>query len=277
MFRYEHVTDESLLAEFGKNVSSNLKTSLTESETRDFRLRLSAIGKPSRQIHYQATDAPRELLQSQVFFKFQYGHVLEEMVLYLAKEAGHEVLDEQAETVFEGIKGHIDAVIDGVLVDVKSASPFGFVKFKNGTIRENDSFNYIPQLASYYQSRGHKNGAAFLAINKVSGEICVCPFSHEEMMAVDVSSHVLRQKRVVDNLQKVPTRCFDDKPDGASGNRALGTECGYCAFKHHCWRDANGGKGLRTFLYSNKPKYLTEVKRLPKVLEASAPQLHTNK
>lgn len=278
LFQYGHISTPELLSAYGGRVAEILSSSLEDSLTpREFKLRLSAIGRPSRQIYYESVDAPHEPFSPEVFFKFQYGHLLEEMFLFLAKEAGHDVQNEQGEITAEGIKGHCDAVIDGVLCDVKSASPYGYVKFKNGTIRENDGFNYIPQLAAYYQGGGYTKGAAFIAINKVSGQICVCKFTHEEMIAVDVKGHAARQKRVVSRPEKTPERCFEDVPMGASGNRKLPITCSYCRFKYHCWRDSNGGQGLKTYIYSNGPTYLTTVKREPKVFDVEAPKLVTNK
>lgn len=254
-------------------VAGNLSQQLEDQKNeRVPRLRLSAIGKPSRQLFYELNKAPKESLSPTVLFKFQYGHILEELFLYLAKEAGHDVQEEQKTVTIGGIEGHIDAYIDGVLVDVKSASPFGFLKFKNGTIRDNDSFNYIPQLASYSQAEGNPDGA-FIAINKVSGELALCKFSKEELQAVDIRGHIKRQKDV-SSATKVPQRCFEAVPEGKSGNMALSTPCGYCPFKLHCWRDANNGEGLRAFSYSNGPKFLTKVSKLPRVfeLEVSIPK-----
>ena len=86
-----------------------------------------------------------------------------------------------------GIRGHRDAVIDGMTVDVKSCSPFAFKKFRDGELRDNDPFGYISQLSSYvYAAKDDplvtdKNRGAFLAIDKVNGEICldVYDFSNE--------------------------------------------------------------------------------------------------
>ena len=60
---------------------------------------------------------------------------------------------------------------------------------------------------------------------------------------------------------------YNPKPLGKSGNMTLCTECKYCSHKLHCWTDANGGKGLRAFMYANGPVFLTDVKNLPKVPE----------
>ena len=43
--------------------------------------------------------------------------------------------------------------------------------------------------------------------------------------------------------------------------------CSYCQFKHSCWKEANEGRGLRTFLYSTGPKHFTHVEKEPRVAE----------
>ena len=59
-----------------------------------------------------------------------YGDIIETLVLWLARQAGHEVKWEQKEVSIDGVTGHIDAVIDGVLADLKSCSPFSYKKFR---------------------------------------------------------------------------------------------------------------------------------------------------
>ena len=109
------------------------------------RLRLSAVGRTDRKLWYEINDPIPRKETPQLRMRFFYGHILEALLLYLATEAGHKVEHKQAEVVVEGIKGHIDAVIDGVLVDVKSASDYGFKKFKDGQLVNDDPFGYIAQ------------------------------------------------------------------------------------------------------------------------------------
>ena len=40
------------------------------------------------------------------YVKFMYGHLIEEMLLFLTKLSGHEVTDEQKQCEVAGIKGH---------------------------------------------------------------------------------------------------------------------------------------------------------------------------
>jgi hypothetical protein len=49
----------------------------------------------------------------------------------------------------------------------------------------------------------------------------------------------------------------EDWAEGQSGNRKLSTNCSYCDYKKECW------PGLRTFIYSKGPVYLTKVEREP--------------
>jgi hypothetical protein len=65
----------------------------------------------------------------------------------------------------------------------------------------------------------------------------------------------------------VPPKCYDDVPDGKSGNMCLPTGCVFCEHKFTCWSDSNNGHGLRTFLYKNGKKHLTQVYRTPNVEE----------
>jgi len=81
--------------------------------------------------------------------KYGYGHIIEALVITLAKAAGHEVTGEQDAIVFDGSKVIVTVFIDGNLVDVKSASSFGFKKFKDKSIATDDPFGYLDQLDGY--------------------------------------------------------------------------------------------------------------------------------
>lgn len=231
-------------------------------------LRVSNIGVPcERQLWYKVnTPDNGEALTATTLFKFFYGDIIELVVLGLAKEAGHSVTGEQEQVEILGIKGHRDAVIDGVTVDVKSASTMSFKKFNSGLQSRDDSFGYLSQLKAYvYAGRNdpkvvYKNKGAFLVVDKQHGNICldVHTFTDDELDMVPYE--ISKKKEVVANAL-VPKRGFKDEEDGKSGNRKLGTNCSYCEFKHQCYPN------LRTFLYSSGPRFLTKVARVPDVHE----------
>jgi hypothetical protein len=255
--------------EFGKEIAGLIKSRLEERQkpAREFTLRMSNIGKGARQLWYDKRFGKEEDLPPATIFKFIYGDLIESLLLFLARVSGHSVTARQAEVNVGEIKGHIDADIDGVTVDAKSASTHAFRKFADGTLADNDAFGYIEQLAGYCE--GRETDGAFLAADKQNGHIAYLPFTREQLQAtVNVKERIEYIKEAVESAVE-PERCYPDEEEGASGNRKLGVNCSYCSHKARCWADANNGMGLRTFLYSTGPKFLTKVAREPNVKEVT--------
>lgn len=225
---------------------------------------MSNVGKGARQLWYDRKYGREEKLEGHTLLKFIVGDITEQVLLFLAEQSGHVVTAHQDEVCLGGIKGHIDADIDGVTVDVKSASPYAFLKFDKGTLPENDSFAYMEQIAGYSKARG--TDGAFLAMDKVSGHLAYLAFTEDELDVYKIEDRIEYIKRAVEQ-ETPPERCYEDEPMGASGNRKLSVNCSYCDHKVRCWADANNGIGLRTFLYAGGPVFLTEVKSEPKVYE----------
>ena len=231
-------------------------------------LRMSNLGKGDKQIWYEVkSQVKTDSLPADTKMKFLFGDVWESIMLFLAKEAGHEVTHEQEEVEINGVLGHTDAVIDGTLVDVKTASKFAFKKFKDGTLQENDAFGYYDQLAGYSTALGGLDGA-WLAVEKEQGHMTLLKAPKEELQALDIANRIDHLKAVVSS-DEPPERCYSDEEFGKSGNRVLNVNCSYCPFKFHCWQDANNGVGLRTFLYSKGPTHFTEVQKEPDVHEVT--------
>ena len=246
-----------------ENIREQLTASIMGNDRDATRLRMSNVGYPDRKIWYQCNNTQQEELQDNDPIKFLYGHIIEELVFCFAKLAGHKVTDQQKETKLEGIKGHIDGRIDGVLVDVKSASPISYRKFKDRTLYSDDPFGYIDQLSSYATALKAKE-AGFLVMNKISGELCWMGL--DELEIADTSYRIKYLKGMVKEATP-PAKCYPDVPEGKSGNYKLNTNCFYCSYKKECWADANNGHGLRTFMYKKGPVHLTRVSRVPDVPE----------
>ncbi len=265
-----HEPCEENLDEFAENIKQVLRTRLASREDVRNPLRFSSLGKPDRQLWYDAhPDGDEEEMSAKTFFLFLYGDVVEQLVLFLAKEAGHKVEREQEEVEIDGVLGHIDACIDDVVVDVKSASPFGFEKFKKNDVIGDDPFGYVAQLSGYSDVLNPGEAAAWVAFNKVNGDLCVSPLSSSVIKDHKPGPRIAHLKEVLD-LPEPPARCYSDEEDGKSGNRKLGTACSYCKSKHRCW------EGLRVFAYSGKPRFLTKVVREPDVLELKSKALINN-
>lgn len=228
-------------------------------------LRMSNIGKScERQLWYEINEtAEAEAFRPENYMKFMYGHLIEELVLFLAELAGHEVTGRQDTQEIEGIKGHRDAVIDGVLVDVKSASSYSFKKFKEGKLAEDDPFGYISQIQAYLFAGQEdplvkdKERAAFLVVDKTLGHITLDVHAKDER---DWPKYFNDKKEAIGKEQP-PEKGFSPVPFGQSGNMKLPNICGYCPFKKLCWPE------VRTFAYSYGPVHLVEINNEPRVPE----------
>lgn len=233
-------------------------------------LYMSEIGKPCvRQLWYSVYHPEyAEQLQPNTQYKFLYGDFLEELTLFLAKIAGHEVTREQELVTWTHsgwtVRGKKDAHIDGVLVDVKSASSFSFKKFGEGMNDENDSFGYRMQLQGY-DTAGPSTRMGWVVIDKQNGTLAWS--EHKPDAHVMMGAKMDQIVRALDHTAVPPKRKFELVPEGKSGNEKLGINCSYCAFKKECWKDSNAGYGLRAFSYAGRPVFLGTVVREPKVPE----------
>lgn len=227
-------------------------------------LRLSNIGSPCERKLWYGINTPElgEPLRPEAKIKFLFGDILELLLLFLAREAGHTVEGEQDALDVHGVVGHRDCIIDGRVVDCKSASSYSFKKFAENGLRDNDPFGYIGQLSSYYTASvddprvTDKESGSFLVIDKTLGKICLDTYK-----LAPVTEEYVQGKKDVVAKNMPPKRGFSDEAEGKSGNRKLGVNCSYCEFAKVCWPRA------RKFAYSYGPVTLTWVEREPKVPE----------
>lgn len=278
----DHDPNPDLAAEYAMRVGGEFaKSTLRRDKPREKgRLWASDLGKPCMRQHWYNFNMPEvaEPLLGHTRFKFLYGNILEEACLYMAEEAGHEVRDQQAAVKTEierdnglvwEVSGRIDGVVDNVLIDVKSTSSFGYKRYIGGIDQSNDSFGYLWQLG-YYKHFGtfqcDPSQQGFLWIDKGNGHIgyTACDVPSKEAIidrAIRIADAVEQESEV--NVD----RGYSPEPYGKSGNECLPMSCSYCPYKKECWKDSNGGQGLRTFAYNHKPIHFTNISREPKVPE----------
>ena len=259
---------DKIVDDFGKNMKKILKNNITEHEFDRRKLRMSNIGKQDRQLWYSYNGYEGEKLMPHTRIKFLYGHLIEEMILALAKLAGHQVTDEQKRAEVEGIKGSMDCKIDGIVTDVKSSSPYGFKKFKDGSLLNDDPFGYVDQIKGYAYSEGDTE-VGWLVMDKTNGHLTYLKYDMADesqwywtkLNLMSIDDRIRHIKKTVKS-KTAPKRCYSLVPDGKSGNMKLGVGCRYCAYKHECW-----GDNLRTFIYANGPRFLVETVNVPNVIE----------
>lgn len=260
----------------------NLSRVITEklSRYRSPSLSMSCIGHAPRKLnlslHHPVKVSGKDRL------KFLYGDIIETLVLWLAKQAGHEVKWEQKEVSIDGVTGHIDAVIDGVLTDLKSCSPFSYKKFSQGTLPDNDPFGYLAQISGYrtcLSGQMHKSSSTraksktasdpvqmrcgFLAVDKVSGDMCFYE-PDPDMDLPDVRAVIDRAKKAAKAKPMDLSPCEAPVKADKAGNMKLTMGCKLCSYRDKCWPK------LRVFQYSTGPEYFTKVVKAPRVPEVTA-------
>ncbi len=278
------VPDTTLAAAYAMRIGGELaKSTLPRNRPREKgKLWASDLGKTClRQAYYNFNGQQyAEPLTGQTKFKFLYGNLLEEAVLYLAEEAGHKV--QECQTRVEHtintdwkISGKIDGLIDNTLMDVKSTSSFGFKRYKDGINASNDSFGYRFQLGYYKHFNDIQptpnEGVGFVWIDKQNGHIKYTPCNVPTEGALNNKAKAIIM--AIGQAEDDVLRGYTTEPYGKSGNQKLRVGCSYCPFKQRCYRDSNKGKGLRAFLYNQGPIWFTDVAREPKVQEISSGQI----
>jgi hypothetical protein len=254
---------EELLAQFSTEISNRLRVQYNEEHSGG--LRLSQMGPkcPCQLWHSYHHPELAEPMPPWAEFKFSFGHIIEAMAITLAKASGHEVTGEQDELNVDGIKGHRDCVIDGCLVDVKSTTSFGFKKFQDGSLAQDDAFGYLDQLDGYLVGSANdplvkvKDRAYLLAVDKQLGHMCL----YEHHLREENIRRRIRDYRQIVEEPVAPGCTCGVIADGKSGNLRLDVKASYNPYKFCC------KPNLRTFLYASGPVYLTKVVRVPDVTE----------
>ncbi|PHS02816.1 MAG: hypothetical protein COA78_20460 [Blastopirellula sp.] len=271
--------DETITKFLADGISEVAGQRFSEPQAPRTKLSLSQLGSPcQRKIWYNINKPElKSELSAESLGTFFYGDLLEVLAISIVMAAGHKVEGMQDRLDVYGIKGHRDVVIDGVTVDVKSASKFSFEKFQKHQLRgytkydrsgnktwvearDVDAFGYISQLGSYVSGGKddpivtEKNKGAFLVIQKDRFKICLDTYDFTDEIKYK-EQEVQQVVRMVEG--PIPMRGEDEVEDGKSGNMKLGVACSYCDFRSSCWPD------VRTFIYSTGPRFLTKVVRQP--------------
>lgn len=259
--------DAAMTKYLGESISQVAHQRFSEVQAPRSYLSLSSIGTPcKRKLWYKINESHKaEPLNAESLGTFFYGDLLEALVIALARAAGHDVKGEQDTLNVHGIKGHRDCVIDGITIDVKSASKYSFQKFNDHKLREDDPFGYISQLSSYvYAGQDdplvtNKTEGAFLVVQKDRFKLCLDRYDFTEELKN-------KEKEIEDTKVMVKGPIPEDRispvpQSKTSPNEMLDIQCNYCEFRKHCWPEA------RTFIYSTGLTHLTKVVKEPNVSE----------
>jgi len=260
--------DRTITEYLSRNIANVAHDRFKEPQKPRGYLSLSSVGSPCKRKTWYRINKTEEAapLKPQLLGLFFYGDLLETLILALARAAGHDVQGEQDRLSVHGIKGHRDAVIDGMTIDVKSASRYGMQKFKNHVLRDDDPYGYISQLSSYvYAGKDDplvtdKKRGAFLVVQKDSFELVLDTYDFTDELKTK-EQEVKKVKEVVSG--ELPEERIAPIPQSdTSENTKLTFACSGCEYRKICWPEA------RVFQYSGgRKEYLIDVVKKPKVPE----------
>ena len=246
---YAEVSEEAA-DQLARDLKEVIVSKLTRYRTPS--LSMSSIGKPPRRLFMDLHHATKP--NGQARLKFLYGDIIETLVLWLCKQAGHSVTDQQKSVEYDGVTGSIDAIIDGELCDVKSCSSQSFKKFSQGLLPTQDSFGYLPQISGY-KTCLKMDTAFFLAVDKVTGELATYyPDPEFDLPKLDRVIEVA--KKASSEMPKEP--CARPKKFGKSGNEVVASCCKYCPHLFKCFPQA------KEYKYSTGSEYFTKIVKEPR-------------
>ncbi len=242
---------DALIEEFGERCKDAIRKCLLAKRSEEpFRLRMSNIGKPLRQILLEKIYGRPEM-DAQMRLKMTYGYMWESFLVFLLKASGLKLdlnqkvelkikYDEGKET---NIYGEQDFKIDGEIYDVKSASPWSFDnKFTTfESMEADDPFGYCGQAFGYSLADKSIFGG-WIVVDKSDGRIKVVEVPKEHYRDI--------AKKYLDDFKSKCRQVFSDTPElppctgivketfnkHETGNEYLTKSCEFCSHKYSCWK-----------------------------------------
>lgn len=229
-----------------EGVASDIKEAMirqfgSKNDRKDFKLRMSNIGKPSCQLWFEKNHPEKALPKGNNFLMtMMIGDIVEAVFKALLKEANIQYEDSKEVTLplknGINVKGTYDLVLDGCVDDIKSASDWSYRnKFESfESLANGDSFGYVGQLVGYAKASG-KNIGGWWVVNKSNGQFKYVPAGNADTTKVlgDIEKTVDKANaKELERCFKPEEETFRGKP---TGNLILNKNCNFCDFRYTCW------------------------------------------
>jgi len=240
----ERQMSEETIKQITSDIEAALRRQFCERKdsTGGFTLRASNVGRPVCQLWYQKNKPDKaEPLTTTFVVRMMFGDMVEALFKGLLTESGvsYEGHDRVKTKIgSEEISGEYDLIVNGVVDDIKSTSPWSYNnKFTDGkNLEKDDPFGYIGQLAVYSKGANVPAGGWWV-VNQASGQFKYVAYES------DVDEVISKLKHTVDTLNRNEfVRCFEPEPETfrgrATGNYTLSRHCSFCSFRRDCWNGA---------------------------------------
>ena len=235
----------TIINEFGEACKDALKKHFTEERDKNFKPRMSSIGRPLCQLQMEKSGAESDTPSYNSKMRFIFGDLVEALAVAILKSSGIKIDNYQKKVSHDfgkdKINGTYDVKIMDKIWDIKSASPYSFKhKFSEGfdAILKDDTFGYASQGYLYAKAEGVDFGG-WIAIDKSSGEWAVVETPiNDEKHSKDLLDKAERNVKALNNNEPFK-REYEDIEETfngkLTGNRVLGKECSFCSYKKACW------------------------------------------
>lgn len=223
--------EDDVIEELAKIVDDAISVKADKEASRNY-LGASILGEECARKLWYTYHTPRRILDPRVNRIFQLGHILEDYMVKLLRDAGLKVFceDENGDQFgfTEGkIAGHIDSVLLGVpwndepfLAEFKTANSKRFKQFKDKGC-EATEIKYFVQCQIYMHKMSLEH-CLFMVINKDTQEL------YYEYIALDqevAERYLLRGHEIVES-QLPPNRKY---------NKKTFYKCKFCDYSETCW------------------------------------------
>ena len=238
--------DDAWIEEAGEEFKAALRKQLTPQD-RNFRLRMSNIGKPLCQLQHAAMGSEKKRKPYSFKIQMMIGDAVESITNVMLKIAGANITGgkNQVEMTLgeTTVKGEDDIEIDHKIYDVKSCSPWAFDnKWSQGYhgLKENDDFGYVGQLTGYAQAQGKELGG-WIVVNKSDGRVAVveADVSDEEksmnLFMMQFNADQIKKGTPLNRQYEPIVDTFRGKPTGLM---RLPKSCEFCDFTQACYPKA---------------------------------------
>lgn len=238
--------DDAWIEEAGEEFKAALRKQLTPQD-RNFRLRMSNIGKPLCQLQHAAMGSEKKRKPYSFKIQMMIGDAVESITNVMLKIAGANITGgkNQVEMTLgeTTVKGEDDIEIDHKIYDVKSCSPWAFDnKWSKGYhgLKESDDFGYVGQLTGYAQAQGKELGG-WIVVNKSDGRVAVveADVSDEEksmnLFMMQFNADQIKKETPLNRQYEPIVDTFRGKPTGLM---RLPKSCEFCDFTQACYPKA---------------------------------------
>ncbi|ABQ12463.1 Cas4-domain exonuclease [Phormidium phage Pf-WMP3] len=172
------------------------------------RLRVSSLGKYAvvQALQCFGVHEDRGNIRGAQADMFHVGDITEARLIALMKAYGLQVTHEQHEVTWYGVLGHMDCVVDGMVIDVKAVNDGNFKRYQKKL-----SLTYLTQIGVYADALHYAN-CGVLLYNRNTCELALSVPDHDDIKeALERAEHIATSVKALDSVSDIWN--YFDTPD----------------------------------------------------------------